>query len=96
MGFYALMNARTGELLALMDARVLTAKRTAATSALAAGFLERHVEAGEGFELFFIEGDALGLDEDFFGGEVVGGHELALAEFAEVLKSFEGHSTKIH
>jgi len=41
MGFYALMNAKTGELLALMDARVLTAKRTAATSALAAGFLAR-------------------------------------------------------
>ncbi len=41
MGFYALMDASTGKLLALMDARVLTAKRTAATSALAASFLAR-------------------------------------------------------
>lgn len=41
MGFYALMSAATGELLALMDARVLTARRTAAASALAAGFLAR-------------------------------------------------------
>ena len=36
LGFYALMDARTGALRALMDARVLTAKRTAAASALAA------------------------------------------------------------
>ena len=41
MGFYALMNAETGELLACMDAAVLTAKRTAAASALAATFLAR-------------------------------------------------------
>lgn len=41
MGFYALMSASTGELLAFMDARVLTARRTAAASALAAGFLAR-------------------------------------------------------
>ncbi len=41
MGFYALMDATTGKLLAQMDARVLTMKRTAATSALAAGFLAR-------------------------------------------------------
>lgn len=41
MGFYALMSAKTGELLAFMDARVLTAKRTAAASALAASYLAR-------------------------------------------------------
>ena len=41
MGFYALMDATTGQLLALMDATVLTAKRTAATSALAASYLAR-------------------------------------------------------
>ena len=41
MGFYALMSAATGEVLAIMDARVLTAKRTAAASALAAEFLAR-------------------------------------------------------
>lgn len=40
-GFYALMDATTGALLALMDATVLTAKRTAATSALAASYLAR-------------------------------------------------------
>jgi ornithine cyclodeaminase/alanine dehydrogenase-like protein (mu-crystallin family) len=41
MGFYALMDATTGQMLALMDATVLTAKRTAATSALAASYLAR-------------------------------------------------------
>jgi ornithine cyclodeaminase len=41
MGFYALMDAATGKLLAQMDARVLTMKRTAATSALAASYLAR-------------------------------------------------------
>ena len=41
MGFYALMDATTGQLRALMDATVLTAKRTAATSALAASYLAR-------------------------------------------------------
>ena len=41
LGFYALMDARTGALRALMDARVLTAKRTAAASALAASYLAR-------------------------------------------------------
>ncbi len=41
MGYYSLMDATTGELLALMDARALTMKRTAATSALAATFLAR-------------------------------------------------------
>jgi hypothetical protein len=63
---------------------------------LAAGFLEGHVEAGEGFKFALIEGDALGGGEDFFGGEIVGGHQLALAGFAELLKLIEGHSTKIH
>jgi alanine dehydrogenase len=41
MGFYALMDATTGRLLALMDATVLTSKRTAAASALAASYLAR-------------------------------------------------------
>ena len=41
MGFYALMDATTGRLLAQMDARALTMKRTAAASALAADFLAR-------------------------------------------------------
>jgi len=41
IGFYALINAQTGELLAFMDAAVLTSKRTAAASALAATFLAR-------------------------------------------------------
>jgi alanine dehydrogenase len=41
MGFYVLINAQTGELLAFMDAAALTAHRTAAASALAATFLAR-------------------------------------------------------
>lgn len=41
MGFYALMDATTGQLRAMMDATVLTAKRTAGTSALAASYLAR-------------------------------------------------------
>lgn len=41
MGFYALLRAQTGELLAFMDAPILTAKRTGAASALAAMFLAR-------------------------------------------------------
>lgn len=40
-GVYSLMNAVTGQTLALMDAPALTAKRTAAASALASRFLSR-------------------------------------------------------
>lgn len=40
-GIYMLASARDGEVLAMMDAQELTARRTAATSALAAGFLSR-------------------------------------------------------
>jgi alanine dehydrogenase len=40
-GVYMLASARDGEVLAMMDAQELTARRTAATSALAAGFLSR-------------------------------------------------------
>jgi ornithine cyclodeaminase len=41
-GRYLLMSGATGEPLALMDARALTAWRTAAASALAASYLARH------------------------------------------------------
>ncbi len=41
-GCYLLLDASTGELLALMDAPALTARRTAAASALASSFLSRH------------------------------------------------------
>jgi alanine dehydrogenase len=40
-GVYVLSSATDGEILALFDAKTLTARRTAATSALAAGFLAR-------------------------------------------------------
>ncbi|HXH01762.1 MAG TPA: ornithine cyclodeaminase family protein [Candidatus Competibacteraceae bacterium] len=40
-GSYLLSSARTGELLALLDGAALTARRTAAASALAAGYLAR-------------------------------------------------------
>ena len=41
MGAYALLSARTGEPLALIDGRMLTLRRTACASALAAGYLAR-------------------------------------------------------
>lgn len=40
-GSYILMNATTGELRAILEAKSLTAKRTAATSALASSFLSK-------------------------------------------------------
>lgn len=41
MGAYVLMSARTGEPLAMIDGRMLTLRRTAAASALAANYLAR-------------------------------------------------------
>jgi len=40
-GIYVLVNNQTGEISALMDGKVLTARRTAATSALASSFLSK-------------------------------------------------------
>ena len=40
-GIYLLFNAQNGELSALLDGKALTAKRTAAASALASSFLSR-------------------------------------------------------
>ena len=41
MGAYALLSARTGEPLAMIDGRMLTLRRTACASALAAKYLAR-------------------------------------------------------